>query len=126
MVSAHAARTFSSRYALQDDRLSQECIGRLQHAQAYVVLEPATAMIRRFRPGAVASALVGLLIHCRWVLLNGASVPYRLWTVLGTSPSSDRPADAVQVRILSRGTARRPPPSALRSHDPDPFTRIRR
>ncbi|POY71028.1 hypothetical protein BMF94_5954 [Rhodotorula taiwanensis] len=39
-------------------------------------------MIRRLRLGAAASAFVAVLIHCRWVLLNGTSVPYRLWTVL--------------------------------------------
>lgn len=41
-------------------------------------------MLRRFRLGAVASAALAVLLHCRWVLLNGASVPYRLWTVIGT------------------------------------------
>lgn len=39
-------------------------------------------MLRRFRLGAVASAALAVLLHCRWVLLNGASVPYRLWTVI--------------------------------------------
>ncbi|GAA5903507.1 phosphatase PAP2 family protein [Sporobolomyces salmoneus] len=38
--------------------------------------------LRRFRVGALASGIVTLLVHCSWVLLNGSSVLYRLWTVL--------------------------------------------
>ncbi|GAA5867004.1 hypothetical protein JCM1840_005937 [Sporobolomyces johnsonii] len=38
--------------------------------------------LRSLRLGAILSALGALLLHCRWVLLNGASTPYRLWTVL--------------------------------------------
>lgn len=53
-------------------------------------------MLRRFRLGAVASAALAVLLHCRWVLLNGASVPYRLWTVLGTLGTRG------SSRILSR------------------------
>ncbi|GJN91281.1 hypothetical protein Rhopal_004300-T1 [Rhodotorula paludigena] len=40
------------------------------------------AVLRQLRVGQLVSALGALLLHCRWVLLNGASVPYRLWTVL--------------------------------------------
>jgi hypothetical protein len=60
-------------------------------------------MLRRFRLGAVASAALAVLLHCRWVLLNGASVPYRLWTVIGT--------------LVSRGSSRSYRASADRSHD---------
>ncbi|GAA5931574.1 hypothetical protein JCM3775_006891 [Rhodotorula graminis] len=38
--------------------------------------------LRRVRLGAILSLVGAFLLHCRWVLLNGASVPYRLWTVL--------------------------------------------
>jgi len=33
--------------------------------------------------GIILSGTVALLVHCSWVLLNGSSVIYRLWTVLG-------------------------------------------
>ncbi|GAA5852892.1 hypothetical protein JCM8547_004721 [Rhodosporidiobolus lusitaniae] len=36
----------------------------------------------RLRAGTVLSGLGAFLLHCAWVLLNGASVPYRLWTVV--------------------------------------------
>ncbi|GAA5824530.1 hypothetical protein JCM11251_000461 [Rhodosporidiobolus azoricus] len=38
--------------------------------------------LRMIRPGAVLGGLVRLLVHCRWVLLNGSSVWWRLWTVV--------------------------------------------
>lgn len=41
--------------------------------------------LRRFRVGALLSGVAALLVHCSWVLLNGSSVVYRLWTVVGTS-----------------------------------------
>ncbi|GAA6062369.1 hypothetical protein JCM10212_004215 [Sporobolomyces blumeae] len=40
------------------------------------------ASLRRARPGAIAGGAAALLAHCAWVLLNGSSVLYRLWTVL--------------------------------------------
>ncbi|GAA6023409.1 hypothetical protein JCM10207_002537 [Rhodosporidiobolus poonsookiae] len=44
------------------------------------------APLRRLRLGGALIALSSLVLrflrHCAWVLLNGASVPYRLWTVL--------------------------------------------
>ncbi|GAA5979034.1 hypothetical protein JCM11641_004950 [Rhodosporidiobolus odoratus] len=40
------------------------------------------AGLRRLRLGVVLSLLGTLLLHCRWVLLNGASVPWRIWTVI--------------------------------------------
>ncbi|BGP49072.1 hypothetical protein JCM10450v2_004951 [Rhodotorula kratochvilovae] len=36
----------------------------------------------RLRLGAVLGLIGAFLLHARWVLLNGASVPYRIWTVL--------------------------------------------
>lgn len=43
--------------------------------------------LRRLRSGGglgfILSGTVALLVHCSWVLLNGSSVIYRLWTVLG-------------------------------------------
>jgi len=41
--------------------------------------------LRRVRLGSLLSLVGAFLLHCRWVLLNGASVPYRIWTVLGAS-----------------------------------------
>ncbi|CEQ42262.1 SPOSA6832_04048, partial [Sporobolomyces salmonicolor] len=38
--------------------------------------------LRPLRLGAILSSFGALLLHCRWVLLNGVSTPYRLWTVL--------------------------------------------
>ena len=64
-------------------------------------------MLRRFRLGAVASAALAVLLHCRWVLLNGASVPYRLWTVLRTLGT------ARFIAILSRFGRRVTRPRAL-------------
>ncbi|BGP08918.1 hypothetical protein JCM10049v2_004769 [Rhodotorula toruloides] len=40
------------------------------------------AGLRRLRLGTLLATVGAVLLHCRWVLLNGASVPYRLWTVL--------------------------------------------
>lgn len=57
-------------------------------------------MLRPLRLSACASAVVAVLLHCRWVLLNGASVPYRLWTVLGTFPAASfRPPLPLHTRL---------------------------
>jgi len=43
--------------------------------------------LRRLRSGGglgfILTGIGALLLHCSWVLLNGSSVIYRLWTVLG-------------------------------------------
>ncbi|BGP17051.1 hypothetical protein JCM10213_000312 [Rhodosporidiobolus nylandii] len=40
------------------------------------------AGVRRLRLGAVLSLVGTLLAHCAWVLLNGSSVAWRLWSVV--------------------------------------------
>lgn len=45
---------------------------------------PQLPSMRRLRVGTLLSGIAALLVHCSWVLLNGSSVLYRLWTVLGT------------------------------------------
>ncbi|GAA5991030.1 hypothetical protein JCM5350_005401 [Sporobolomyces pararoseus] len=43
---------------------------------------PQLPSLRRLRVGGLLSGIAALLVHCSWVLLNGSSVLYRLWTVL--------------------------------------------
>ncbi|GAA5953301.1 hypothetical protein JCM3765_007466 [Sporobolomyces pararoseus] len=43
---------------------------------------PQLPSMRRLRVGTMLSGIAALLVHCSWVLLNGSSVLYRLWTVL--------------------------------------------
>lgn len=54
------------------------------------------AALRRLRLGTALATVGAVLLHCRWVLLNGASVPYRLWTVLGVSRCPPRAVEATR------------------------------